>query len=59
MTDLTPCIGVCRLDEGRGICVGCGRLPHEIYNWMNLDEQTKLESMFNASARLERLIKEQ
>ncbi|WP_139350148.1 DUF1289 domain-containing protein [Rhodanobacter sp. C03] len=29
---LTPCIGICRLDE-RGYCVGCQRTGDEIGRW--------------------------
>ena len=29
---LTPCIGICRLDE-RGYCVGCQRTGEEIGRW--------------------------
>jgi predicted Fe-S protein YdhL (DUF1289 family) len=40
---LSPCIGVCQLDE-RGLCVGCRRTGAEIARWgqMNDDERLRL-----------------
>jgi len=40
---LSPCIGVCHLDE-RGLCVGCRRTTAEIARWgqMNDDERLRL-----------------
>ena len=40
---LSPCIGVCRLDE-IGLCVGCRRTTNEIARWgqMNDDERLRL-----------------
>jgi predicted Fe-S protein YdhL (DUF1289 family) len=40
---LSPCIGVCRLDE-IGLCVGCRRTTSEIARWgqMNDDERLRL-----------------
>lgn len=29
----SPCINVCRMDEGTGWCLGCGRTIPEISNW--------------------------
>ena len=38
---LSPCVGVCALDEQTGWCMGCGRSADEIAAWqtMNPDEQ--------------------
>ena len=40
---LSPCIGICRLDE-MGLCVGCRRTTAEIARWgqMNDDERLRL-----------------
>ncbi|MFC4486368.1 DUF1289 domain-containing protein [Tepidiphilus baoligensis] len=39
MTVVTsPCIGVCRLDERTGWCVGCLRTREEIARWRDADE---------------------
>lgn len=41
---LTPCIGVCRLDE-RGFCVGCLRTGDEIARWRSLSDPERLRVM--------------
>ena len=35
----SPCIGVCKLDEATGLCLGCARSGAEIASWSSLDEQ--------------------
>ena len=29
----SPCVGICRLDEATGFCVGCARTGEEIGGW--------------------------
>lgn len=41
---LTPCIGVCRLDE-RGLCEGCLRSGEEIARWRGMDDAERLRYM--------------
>jgi predicted Fe-S protein YdhL (DUF1289 family) len=43
-TAASPCIGVCRLDEGSGVCVGCYRTIQEIARWgsMGRDERARV-----------------
>ncbi len=41
---LTPCIGVCRLDE-RGYCIGCLRTGDEIARWRGLSDSERLHMM--------------
>lgn len=36
-SDLSPCIGTCRLD-GRGFCVGCQRTGEEIGRWRMMSD---------------------
>lgn len=43
-TPLTPCIGVCRLDE-RGYCVGCQRTGEEIGRWGAMSDVERLRVM--------------
>ena len=38
---LTPCIGVCRLDE-HGYCVGCQRSGDEITRWRGMSDAERL-----------------
>ncbi len=37
----SPCVNICRMDEGSGLCEGCGRTLDEIALWSMLDEQEK------------------
>lgn len=30
---VSPCIGICRMDDDRRYCVGCGRTLEEIAGW--------------------------
>lgn len=41
---LTPCIGVCRLDE-RGYCIGCLRTGDEIARWRGMNDGERLRVM--------------
>jgi predicted Fe-S protein YdhL (DUF1289 family) len=41
---LTPCIGICRLDE-RGYCVGCRRNLDEIARWGTMSDTERLRCM--------------
>jgi uncharacterized protein len=41
---LTPCIGICRLDE-RGYCVGCQRTGEEIGRWRVMSDNERLHVM--------------
>ncbi len=34
----SPCIGVCRLDEPSGLCLGCARTSAEIAGWSSMGE---------------------
>lgn len=41
---LTPCVGVCRLDE-RGFCEGCQRTGDEIARWRGMSDDERLRLM--------------
>ncbi|HJU08318.1 MAG TPA: DUF1289 domain-containing protein [Rhodanobacteraceae bacterium] len=41
---LTPCIGICRLDE-RGYCIGCRRNLDEIARWGTMSDAERLRCM--------------
>jgi uncharacterized protein len=41
---LTPCIGLCRLDE-RGLCAGCQRSGEEIARWSRMSDAERLHVM--------------
>ncbi|QEL54584.1 cysteine-rich CWC family protein [Chromobacterium paludis] len=40
-TPPSPCIGVCRLDEGGQVCVGCRRTLDEIAGWSRYSGERK------------------
>jgi predicted Fe-S protein YdhL (DUF1289 family) len=40
-TPVTPCIGICRMDED-GLCVGCRRTLAEIARWGSMDDEERL-----------------
>ncbi|MFD0986322.1 DUF1289 domain-containing protein [Methyloligella solikamskensis] len=52
---LSPCIGVCKLDERTGYCLGCGRTGDEIGAWGGLDPASQDEIWAELPARLEAL----
>lgn len=37
----SPCVGLCRLDEGGGYCLGCLRTLDEIAGWPGFDDEQK------------------
>jgi uncharacterized protein len=40
----SPCVKVCTLDTGAGLCLGCGRTLAEIAGWvrMSADERKRI-----------------
>jgi len=38
----SPCVGVCRMSDGSGLCEGCWRNIDELRAWGNSDDATKL-----------------
>ena len=38
---LSPCVGICKLDEKSGLCTGCHRSIEEIKGWKNYSEAEK------------------
>ena len=36
----SPCVGVCRIDEGSGFCIGCARSGAEIASWRTASSET-------------------
>ena len=37
----SPCISVCRIDVGTGLCTGCTRTLGEIAAWSTLDDDAR------------------
>ncbi|HYF19689.1 MAG TPA: DUF1289 domain-containing protein [Ramlibacter sp.] len=51
----SPCINVCRIEPGSGLCEGCRRTIEEIMDWRTLSDDGKREVW----ARLAHRVKEQ
>lgn len=37
----SPCIGICKLDDATGYCLGCGRTGREIGDWIAMSESQR------------------
>lgn len=51
----SPCITVCRVDEPRGLCLGCGRTLDEIAAWATCDDAMRADVLTALPARLDAL----
>jgi prolyl-tRNA editing enzyme YbaK/EbsC (Cys-tRNA(Pro) deacylase)/predicted Fe-S protein YdhL (DUF1289 family) len=52
-TDIpSPCVSVCRMDTGSGLCEGCFRTIDEISQWSRSDDAAKKMMWLNVSHRL-------
>lgn len=47
----SPCIGVCRMDEDRGLCAGCLRTLDEIAGWSDFDDAERRAILSHLPAR--------
>jgi predicted Fe-S protein YdhL (DUF1289 family) len=52
MSKETPCIAVCIIDPGTGLCLGCGRTLPEIARWHRIGSAERLAVMAQLSARM-------
>ncbi len=41
----TPCIGICKLDKKKELCIGCLRSIYDIKNWNNYSLKKKKDIM--------------
>ena len=48
----SPCVKVCKLQE-QGMCVGCGRMQHEIEDWAIYTDERREKIMQYAQVRLD------
>jgi predicted Fe-S protein YdhL (DUF1289 family) len=39
----SPCVGTCLYDSSVTYCIGCRRTPAEIYDWLIMTNEEKLE----------------
>ena len=42
---ISPCIGICTLDQDSQNCLGCGRTKDEISNWIQLSHDERMVIM--------------
>ena len=48
----TPCVKICTLDAGAGLCLGCGRTIDEIAGWGAMTPSERSRIMAELPARL-------
>ena len=51
----TPCVKICRILEGGGICRGCGRTLDEIARWTSMSDEERRTIMADLAKRLRRI----
>ena len=51
----TPCTNVCTVDNGSGLCIGCGRTLSEIAEWPSLSATERRRVMAELPQRIARL----
>ena len=37
----SPCINICKIDNDSGLCIGCCRYEHEVFNWIHFSDEEK------------------
>jgi predicted Fe-S protein YdhL (DUF1289 family) len=50
----SPCISVCRIEEGSGLCLGCRRTVEEIRDWIILAPEEKRAVLARIAERKQR-----
>ena len=50
-TIMSPCVGMCALDEETDYCIGCFRSSEEIINWRDYDEKARISIMESLDGR--------
>jgi predicted Fe-S protein YdhL (DUF1289 family) len=52
VTRHSPCVGVCKLDDMSGYCLGCGRSRGEVAEWIDMSESQRDEVWLRLPERL-------
>jgi len=52
---ISPCVKLCAIDPGSGLCIGCGRTLAEIGNWTRYSDGERHAIMDTLGARLAKL----
>jgi len=55
-SELSPCVGVCKLDQDSGWCFGCGRTGAEIRDWQEYSEAERVSLEASLPDRVQQLI---
>lgn len=53
----SPCVAVCQVDRGAGICRGCRRTLQEIGNWLHFTPEERRVVMADLPNRMTRQIR--
>ncbi len=48
---MSPCIGICQMDDESGYCIGCGRTLEEISNWGSTSPEVRQDTMEQLATR--------
>jgi predicted Fe-S protein YdhL (DUF1289 family) len=48
----SPCVGICKLDDASGFCIGCGRSKGEIADWISMNESQRDDVWLKLPERL-------
>ena len=48
----TPCVKICTLDAGSGLCLGCGRTIDEVARWGGMSDEERRRIMAELPARI-------
>jgi len=54
--EMSPCVGVCGMDEDTGWCFGCGRTVTEIKDWQSYDNELRENLELNLKERVNQLL---
>jgi len=49
---VSPCIGVCAINDSNGFCQGCYRTVEEIREWWNMTDEDREKVMGTLDQRL-------
>ena len=47
----SPCINICKIDNDSGLCIGCCRYEHEVFNWIHFSDEEKKTTLSKIKER--------
>jgi uncharacterized protein len=50
---VSPCIGICELDQESNLCIGCWRSLEEVAQWASADVDRRRDIVIQARSRRE------